>query len=54
MIIKGRNKATHSGYPTLFTNVGTRFPKIPIMRHYQGVTQNFGKTTFEKIIERIM
>ena len=35
----------HSGYPTLFIKVGTRFPKIPIMRHYQDVTQNFGKVT---------
>ena len=36
----------HSGYPTLITKVGARFPKILIMRHYQDVTQNFGKVTF--------
>ena len=35
-----------SGYSTLFIKVGARFPKIPIMRHYQDVTQNFGKVTF--------
>ena len=44
----------HSGYPTLFTKVGARFPKIPIIRHYESVTQNLGKMTFEKIIEKIM
>ena len=36
----------HIEYPTLFTKVGARFPKIPIVRHYEGVTQNFGKMTF--------
>ena len=35
----------HSGYPTIFTKVGARLPKIPIMIHYQGVTWNFGKMT---------
>ena len=55
MIIKRRDKTTSIvGTPISLQKWGTRFPKIPIMRHYQGVTQNFGKTTFEKIIERIM
>ena len=36
----------HSGYPALFAKVGDRFPKIPIIRHQEGVTQNFGKMTF--------
>ena len=44
----------HSGYPTLFTKVGARFPKMSIMRHYQGVNQDFGKMTFLKILEKIM
>ena len=33
----------HSGYPTVFAKMGAMFPKIPIIRHYEGVTQNFGK-----------
>ena len=55
MMIKGRDNTTSIvGYPTLFTKVGARFPNIPIMRHYQCVTHNFGKMTFSKIIEKIM
>ena len=45
MIIKRRDKTTNIVGTPLSTKVGTRFPKIPIMRHYQDVTQNFGKVT---------
>ena len=48
-IIKERDKTPSiMGTPIFFTKVGSRFPKIPIMRHYQGIHRNFGKIEFKK------
>ena len=51
MIIKGRDKTTIIEGTPLWR---LAFQKILIMRHYQGVTQNFGKMMFYRIIEKTM